>query len=80
MPKTLFSPSKPVSYTHLDVYKRQGGVFKGESAISEDQKIFEIKQQEENKTPLSENTGTSFTQQKPQDKIPENHLKSNLLM
>ncbi|HHT78926.1 MAG TPA: polymer-forming cytoskeletal protein [Actinobacteria bacterium] len=58
----------------------KGGVFKGESAISEDQKIFEIKQQEENKTPLSENTGTSFTQQKPQDKIPENHLKSNLLM
>ena len=57
----------------------KGGVFKGESAISEDQKIFEIKQQEEKKVPLSENAGTSFNQQRPQDRILENNLKSSLL-
>jgi len=57
----------------------KGGVFKGESAISEDQKIFEIKQEEEKKAPISENTGIPYNQQRPQERLPESSLKSNLL-
>ncbi len=57
----------------------KGGIFKGESAISEDQKIFEIKQLEEKKSPIPENSGMPYNQQRPQDRVPESSLKSSLL-
>ena len=41
----------------------KGGIFKGESIISEDQKLFEIKQQEDKKLPIVENSSSPYLQQ-----------------
>ncbi len=41
----------------------KGGIFKGESIISEDQKLFEIKQQEDKKLPIVENPSSPYLQQ-----------------
>lgn len=38
----------------------KGGVFKGESIISEDQKLFEIKESENKKLPIVENSSSSY--------------------
>jgi len=38
----------------------KGGVFKGESIISEDQKLFEIKEPENKKLPIVENPSSSY--------------------
>jgi cytoskeletal protein CcmA (bactofilin family) len=57
----------------------KGGVFRGESVISEDQKIFEIKLQEEKKLQLPEHDSLTYNQKKASDKITETELKSNLL-
>ncbi len=57
----------------------KGGVFRGESVISEDQKVFEIKPQEEKISQLPDHESLAHNQQKTFEKISGTELKSNLL-